>query len=473
MTNRVLEGARLQPRRFEPFKPHVDKTAELFVAAGAEFLPIYELDSPTDPMFVFLRFYIFLTIIIDRLPPHLRLFDAEKEFQKLFPSPLMTYAEFIAAFALHATQERNNSKNYDAPIDATLRKSWFKNTNISQDLIDKMFDSVSFSLDKLPEPKDTLGYGDFEFLRDRPTKTPVLLEFSRHFLEWLDKVRLEDKTETYYRDGWRLLKTTTIVGMRLDQITRDVSETLRFSGASSNANCALRTLRRMLHKAEKWTLIRHAPKLKLMKEYGRSLRLDDEAEKKLLAGAAACNWRKRSLQLFRDIIVLMRDTGMRNEWVFPSKRAESAHLTTMAKRCREARVKAGLPEDLVLYCGRHDYGTRILKRTGNLAAVMRTMGHRDVKTAMQYQHPELEIVRAPNTYFTITMPASLRSDRCSPSLRNAVRLPSGHDVHLHRNPHLTDSPDSRLILFRNQLRNRDTDPQQTLGSSEPNCWTIT
>jgi hypothetical protein len=25
---------------------------------------------------------------------------------------------------------------------------------------------------------------------------------------------------------------------------------------------------------------------------------------------------------------------------------------------------------------------------------MKTMGHRDIKTAMQYQHPELEIVRA-------------------------------------------------------------------------------
>jgi hypothetical protein len=34
-----------------------------------------------------------------------------------------------------------------------------------------------------------------------------------------------------------------------------------------------------------------------------------------------------------------------------------------------------------------------LKETGNLAAVMKTMGHKDVKTAMQYQHPELEIVR--------------------------------------------------------------------------------
>ncbi|MGO9305414.1 MAG: tyrosine-type recombinase/integrase [Candidatus Korobacteraceae bacterium] len=261
-----------------------------------------------------------------------------------------------------------------------------------------------------------------------------------------DTARLEAKTKTYYRDGWRLLKATTIVGMRLDQVTSDVVETLQFSSSSSNANCALRTLRRMLHKAEEWKLIRQAPKVKLMKEYGRSLRLDDEAERKLLAGAASCNWREPSLQLFRDIIILVRDTGMRNErelyrmrienlnwdtrvifvpdskteegrrrvpmsnrvyevlkercgarregWVFPSKRAKSAHLTTMATRFREARAKAGLPEDLVLYCGRHDYGTRILKKTGNLAAVMRTMGHKDVKTAMQYQHPELEIVRA-------------------------------------------------------------------------------
>ena len=36
--------------------------------------------------------------------------------------------------------------------------------------------------------------------------------------------------------------------------------------------------------------------------------------------------------------------------------------------------EAGLPKQLVLYCARHDYGTRILTRTGNLAAVMKTMG---------------------------------------------------------------------------------------------------
>ena len=59
-------------------------------------------------------------------------------------------------------------------------------------------------------------------------------------------------------------------------------------------------------------MIGHAPKIKMMKENGRHLRLDDEAEKKLLAGALACKWQQRTRELFRDIVILMRDTGMRN-----------------------------------------------------------------------------------------------------------------------------------------------------------------
>jgi len=74
------------------------------------------------------------------------------------------------------------------------------------------------------------------------------------------------------------------------------------------------------------------------------------------------------------------------------------HLRSICNLFRQARSEAGLPKELVLYCARHDYGTRILTRTGNLAAVMRTMGHRDVKTAMHYQHPEVEVVRAALDY---------------------------------------------------------------------------
>jgi len=96
----------------------------------------------------------------------------------------------------------------------------------------------------------------------------------------------------------------------------------------------------------------------------------------------------------RALEILRRRSGdRRTGWVFPSKRARSGHLTTMALKFRQARTKAGLSEDLVLYCGRHDFGTRVLKKTGNLKLVMQTMGQ-DVKTAMKYQHPELDIVRA-------------------------------------------------------------------------------
>jgi len=71
------------------------------------------------------------------------------------------------------------------------------------------------------------------------------------------------------------------------------------------------------------------------------------------------------------IATLRRRSGDRLEgWVFPFKRPHSGHLTTMAVKFQLARAKAGLPKNLVLYCGRYDFGTRVLKKTGNLKLVM-------------------------------------------------------------------------------------------------------
>ena len=283
-----------------------------------------------------------------------------------------------------------------------------------------------------------------------PNKPTTLEEVSKRFFAWVADARLEAKMKTYYRNGWRMLKATPAACMRGDEISSDFADGLKFTGSSANANCALRTLRRMLHKAEDWKLISRAPKIKLVKEHGRSLRLDDDTERRLLTAAAVCKWRKRTSDLFREIVILMRDTGMRNQrelyrvrienldwenrlifvpdsktpegrrlvpmsrrvfdilrercrtrkegWVFPSARSASGHIRSVDRLFRQARTQASLPKDLVLYCARHDYGTRVLMRTGNLAAVMKTMGHRDVKTAMHYQHPELEIVRAALDY---------------------------------------------------------------------------
>src|SRR5437764_9481703 len=142
----------------------------------------------------------------------------------------------------------------------------------------------------------------------------------------------------------------------------------------------------------------------MIKEHGRHLRRDDEAERKLTMGGLACNWRPRTRELFQDIVILIRDTGMRNErelfrmrienldwqnrvifvpdsktaegrrlvpmsgrvfeilrnrctgrpegWVFPSKRSASGHLRSICSLFRRARTKAGLPNELVLYCAR-------------------------------------------------------------------------------------------------------------------------
>ena len=146
-----------------------------------------------------------------------------------------------------------------------------------------------------------------------PSKPVVLHAFANRFLEWVNDARLEEKTRKFYCNGWRLLNSTSVAMLTVDQITGDCAEQLKFPGSAANANCALRTLRRMLHKAEEWKVIGHAPKIKMMKEHGRHLRLDDEAERKLIMGAFACNWRSRPRDLFRDIIILMRDTGTRNE----------------------------------------------------------------------------------------------------------------------------------------------------------------
>jgi len=78
-----------------------------------------------------------------------------------------------------------------------------------------------------------------------PTKPPVLREFADRFLDWVNNSRLEDKTKKFYRNGWRLLKVTSVAVLRIDQITGDCRATevsplsskcqLRFANIATNA----------------------------------------------------------------------------------------------------------------------------------------------------------------------------------------------------------------------------------------------
>ena len=266
-------------------------------------------------------------------------------------------------------------------------------------------------------------------------RTLTLAVFSKRFLEWVEHTRLEEQSKGYYRSGWRMLAKTPIAGMRLSHITTDEAEALRFDHSPANANRALRTLRRMLGKAAEWGVIAAAPRIKLMKEEGRSEVIDGEAEGKLLRVAK---------QPLRDILTLILDTGMRpgevfrmrwediawdsgmifiprgktqrsrrfipmsdrvttalhalrngqmEGWVFPSD-SKPGHITTVAKAFEEARTLSGVSKAIVLYSARHTFATKVMGATGDLSLVMRALGHTNAQTAMIYQHPSLETVRS-------------------------------------------------------------------------------
>jgi integrase len=268
-------------------------------------------------------------------------------------------------------------------------------------------------------------------------KPPTLREYSKDFLDWVENGRLEPDTRRYYRNGWRLLKAEKIVGKRMNKITKEEIEKLRFPGSPSNANNALRTLRRMFNMARKGKLIHEVPEVPLFKEWGRSLRLNEEAERRLLPVAE---------QPLHDIIAVMRDTGMRNArelyrirvehidfdghtvtvpdsktesgtrvvplsdraeailrkrsggraegWVWQS-RYKGQHIgeAMVNRQWVRAREAAGLPTALKLYCARHDYGSFVLSKTGNLKVVMDLMGQTDYRSALKYQHHEIEVAR--------------------------------------------------------------------------------
>jgi hypothetical protein len=133
----------------------------------AGFLPVFEIDSITDPFLLFLRFYIYLNVIIPRLPVRLRTFDVAEEFEKVFGFPLKLYSQFVYAFTLHAMTERTQIKIGDVP-EAGMPISWFGKTILMEEQISAMFDTVCCRLSDLPDKKAVHGYADFEFLKDHP-----------------------------------------------------------------------------------------------------------------------------------------------------------------------------------------------------------------------------------------------------------------------------------------------------------------
>jgi site-specific recombinase XerD len=101
--------------------------------------------------------------------------------------------------------------------------------------------------------------------------------------------------------------------------------------------------------------------------------------------------------------LLARKTDANEGWVFPSTRAESGHLETVQKQFERAKLIAGSPESVVLYCARHRFSTDAMEGRGNVMAVMDAMGHEKIDTTRLYNHPGTKQIRDESHIFSHTV----------------------------------------------------------------------
>lgn len=272
-------------------------------------------------------------------------------------------------------------------------------------------------------------------------KAPILSDFTGEFMSYVNASGRADKTKTYYTSGIRLLSETPLSRMKLDRISTPDIEVCGFPHSNSNANCALRTLRRLLKFAKSKGMLTQMPSIPLRREHGRDRMISRSEEVSLIAELR---------QPVRDIFIAVMDTGMRNlsevlrmrwenvdwtagmilnpkgktpksrrsvliterlqalllarwedgqreGWVFKSKWKRKAHLhfseSAVGKEFRRARRELGITTDLVMYSGRHTFATLAMSGTKNAFAVRDALGHTDLRTTGRYQHPELEEIR--------------------------------------------------------------------------------
>ena len=105
---------------------------------------------------------------------------------------------------------------------------------------------------------------------------------------------------------------------------------------------------------------------------------------------------------------MLRHMELGQTYLFTNSRGGKWNRNSLSLRLRRLRREAKLPEDLVLYCMRHSFGTRAARRL-NLKAVADCLGHSHVGTTQRYVHlNKRDLVKAVNQMHEVSVekPAS-------------------------------------------------------------------
>ena len=286
----------------------------------------------------------------------------------------------------------------------------------------------------------------------KPRKAPVLRDYLKDFVEFVNVMNKAPKTKMDYLSGCRLILGTDLAGMRMDRITPGDIQTKRFHDSPYSTNCALRTLRRAFNRALEKEIVRKVPKIKLVYAPRREVMVSPQDELRLLKAIEHNSdnrrYKKSEPAPLHDIFTIMLDTGMRPSevlrmrrelvhldefyyfnpkgktrksrrrvplsnrvlpllrarmqgdqtegWLFPSPKAKSGHfeLGSLQRKFRAIARSLNIADDLKLYCARHTFGTVAMEESKDPSLVRDTMGHEDLKTTMEYMHPDVGRIKA-------------------------------------------------------------------------------
>jgi integrase len=289
--------------------------------------------------------------------------------------------------------------------------------------------------------------------------SPTLKAFAQQFADFVS-TRHADKPQTiefYTKKLKQILNFEPMRETRIDHIDEGLIERYvvwrRQQVSITTTNRELATLRRLLHLAREWKMIRNVPKVRLLTgERQRDFVLTHEQEQLYLAAAPeplksiaillldtglrvgeALNLRKsdvrieasgsgrygwlivragksknarRNVPLTRRVVALLvpKLNDESPEWIFPGETTDRPILGTSVahahiKVCRPSFIKNkkrvrrhNFPKDFVLHSLRHTCLTRLGEAGADAFTIMKLAGHSSVTVSQRYVHPTPESV---------------------------------------------------------------------------------
>lgn len=307
--------------------------------------------------------------------------------------------------------------------------------------------------------RTALAKGEVGIRERKPV--PTLKDFASRF-EGTIETQCAEKPRTiqFYKAKMRLiLADKALAGARLDTIDEAaidayVKRRLKTKSrrkrdlSAASVNRELATLRRLLRLAHEWRVIDRVPRIRLLRgEHQREFVLTQEQEKLYLATvphrlgdvavvlldcglrlgeALSLEWQQvhlepangatfgyltvlsgkakskksRNVPLSERVVEVLKRWGPARGYVFHRDDGKPLSETWTDQQHAAARDLLKLPEEFVLHCLRHTFGTRLGESGADVFTIMKLMGHSTVLVSQRYVHPSPESIERAYERFT-------------------------------------------------------------------------